>query len=35
MNEAGFIEPSILPFAAPKVCVQKGNSSIIVEINFV
>ena len=34
MKEADFIEPSISPFAAPMVCVQKGNGSLRVTINF-
>ena len=34
MKEADFIEPSISPFAAPKVCVRKGDSSLCVTIDF-
>ena len=34
MKEADFIEPSISPFAAPMVCVQKGDGSLCVTIDF-
>ena len=34
MKEANFIEPSISPFAAPMVCVWKGNSSLRVTIDL-
>ena len=34
MKEANFIEPSISPFAAPMVCVRKGDSSLRVTIDF-
>ena len=34
MKEANFIEPSISPFAAPMVCVQKGDGSLCVTIDF-
>ena len=34
MKETNFIEPSISPFAAPMVCVQKGDGSLCVTINF-
>ena len=34
MKEANFIEPSISPFAAPMVCVQKGDGSLRVTIDF-
>ena len=34
MKEAKFIRPSILPFAAPIVCVRKGDSSLRVIIDF-
>ena len=34
MKEANFIEPSISPFAAPMVCVRKGNGSLRVTIDF-
>jgi hypothetical protein len=34
MKEANFIEPSISPFAAPMVCVRKGDGSLRVTIDF-
>ena len=34
MKEAYFIEPSISPFAAPMVCVRKGDGSLRVTIDF-
>ena len=34
MKEVDFIEPSISPFAAPMVCVQKGDGSLRVTIDF-
>ena len=34
MKEANFIEPSISPFAAPMVCVWKGDGSLCVTIDF-
>ena len=34
MKEANFIELSISPFAAPMVCVRKGDSSLRVTIDF-
>ena len=34
MKEVDFIEPSISPFAAPMVCVQKGDGSLQVTIDF-
>ena len=34
MKEADFIEPSISPFAATMVCVQKGDGSLCVTIDF-
>ena len=34
MKEANFIEPSILPFAAPMVCVRKVDGSLRVTIDF-
>ena len=34
MKEADFIEPSISPFAAPMVCVRKGDSSSKLTIGF-
>ena len=33
-KEVDFIEPSISPFAAPMVCVQKGDGSLQVTIDF-
>ncbi len=34
MKEANFIDLSISPFAAPMVCVRKGDGSLRVTINF-
>ena len=34
MKEVDFIEPSISPFAAPMVCVRKGDGSLQVTIDF-
>ena len=34
MKEANFIEPSISPFAAPMLCVRKGDSYLRVTIDF-
>ena len=34
MKEAKFIKPSISLFAAPMVCVQKGDGSLCVTIDF-
>ena len=34
MKEANFIELSISPFAAPMVCVRKGDCSLRVKIDF-
>ena len=34
LKEDNFIEPLISPFAAPMVCVQKGDSSLCVTIDF-
>ena len=34
MKEAGFIKPSISPFAAPMMCVKKGDGSLCVTIDF-
>ena len=34
MKEVDFIEPSMSPFAAPMVCVRKGDGSLRVTIDF-